>query len=163
ASVARPGGNVTGLSVQRTDTTGKRLELLREVIPGLRRLAIMANSDNLSTVLEMREAQAAAHALGLDIVTSDVRRPKDIAPAFEALKGRVDDLYVAAEALLNTNRTRVAILAVGARLPTAHSLREHLEAGGLMSYGPNFPALFRRAAEYVDKVLRGTKPGDIPV
>jgi putative ABC transport system substrate-binding protein len=163
ASVARPGGNVTGLSLQQTDTAGKRLELLREVIPGLRRLAIIANSDNLSSVLDMREAQAAAGALGLDIVTSDIRRPEDIAPAFEALKGRVDALYVAADPLLNTNRMRVAILAVGARLPTMYSIREYIEAGGLMYYGANLPDLYRRAADFVDKILRGAKPGDIPV
>jgi putative ABC transport system substrate-binding protein len=163
ASMARPGGNVTGLSNQGTDTAGKRLELLREVIPGLRRLVIMANSDNLSTVLDMREAQAAARTLGLDVVTSEIRRPEDIAPAFEALKGRVDALYVAADPLLNTNRMRVAILAVSARLPTMYGIRENIETGGLMYYGANLPDLFRRAAEYVDKILRGTKPGNIPV
>ena len=163
ASVARPGGNATGLSVQQTDTAGKRLELLREVIPGLRHLAIIANSDNLSSVLDMREAQAAARALGLDVVTSEIRRPEDIAPAFEALKGRVDALYVAADPVLNTNRMRVAILAVGARLPTMYGIREPIETGGLMYYGPNFADLYRRSADFVDKILRGTKPGDIPV
>jgi putative tryptophan/tyrosine transport system substrate-binding protein len=163
ASMARPGGNVTGLSNQQTDTAGKRLELLREVIPGLRRLAIMSNSDNLSTVLDIREAQALARTLGLDVVTSDIRRPEDIAPSFEALKGRVDALYVASDPLLNTNRMRIAILAVGARLPTMYSLREHLEAGGLMSYGANFADLYRRSADFVDKILRGAKPADLPV
>ena len=163
ASVARPGGNATGLSVQQTDTAGKRLELLREVIPGLRHLAIIANSDNLSSLLDMREAQAAARALGLDVVTSEIRRPEDIAPAFEALKGRVDALYVAADPVLNTNRMRVAILAVGARLPTMYGIREPIETGGLMYYGPNFADLYRRSADFVDKILRGTKPGDIPV
>ena len=161
--MARPGGNVTGLSLQQTDTAGKRLELLREVIPGLRRLAIIGNSDNLSSVLDMREAQAAARALGLDVVTSDIRRPEDIAPPFEALKGRVDALYLAAEAILLTNRMRVAVLALGARLPTMYSIRDHIEAGGLMYYGPDLADLFRRAADYVDKILRGAKPGDIPV
>jgi len=163
ATLARPGGNATGLSLQQTETTGKRLELLREVIPGLRRLAIIANSDNLSAVLEVREAQAAARALGLDVVTSEIQRREDIAPAFEALKGRVDALYVAADPLLNTNRMRVAILAVGARLPTMYSIREPIETGGLIYYGPNFADLNRRAADFVDKILRGTKPGDIPV
>ena len=136
---------------------------MREVVPGLRRLAIMANSDNLSTVLDMREAQAAARTLGLDVVTSEIRRPEDIAPAFEALKGRVDALYVAGDQILNTNRMRVAVLALGARLPTMYSIRENIETGGLMHYGANLQDLFRRAAEYVDKILRGTKPGDIPV
>jgi len=163
ASVARPGGNVTGLSLQQTDTAGKRLELLREVVPGLRRLAIMANSDNLANVLDMREAQAAARAIGLDVVTSDIRRPEDIAPAFEALKERVDALYVSGDQILNTNRMRVAVLALGARLPTMYSIREHIETGGLMYYGPNLADLYRRSADFVDKILRGTKPGDLPV
>jgi len=163
ATLARPDGNATGLSLQQTETAGKRLELLREVIPGLRRLAIMANSDNLSAVLEVREAQAAARALGLDVVTSEIQRREDIAPAFEALKGRVDALYVAADPLLNTNRMRVAILAVGARLPTMYSIREPIETGGLIYYGPNFADLNRRAADFVDKILRGTKPADLPV
>ena len=163
ASVARPGGNVTGLSLQQTDTAGKRLELLREVVPGLRRLAIMANSDNLANVLDMREAQAAARALGLDVVTSDIRRPEDIAPAFEALKEWVDALYVSGDQILNTNRMRVAVLALGARLPTMYSIREHIETGGLMYYGPNLADLYRRSADFVDKILRGTKPGDLPV
>ena len=163
ATLARPDGNATGLSLQQTETTGKRLELLREVIPGLRRLAIIANSDNLSAVLEVREAQAAARALGLDVVTSEIQRREDIAPAFEALKGRVDALYVAADPLLNTNRMPVAILAVGARLPTMYSIREPIETGGLIYYGPNFADLNRRAADFVDKILRGTKPADLPV
>jgi ABC-type uncharacterized transport system substrate-binding protein len=159
ASLARPGGNITGLSVQFTDLAGKRLELLREVVPGLRRLAIMANV----AVPEMREAQAAARTLGLEVVTSEIRRVEDIAPAFEALKGRVEALYVASDPLLNTNRLRINILAVGARLPTMHGIRDYVEAGGLMSYGANFPDLFRRAGDYVDKILRGAKPADIPV
>jgi len=163
ATLARPDGNATGLSLQQTETTGKRLELLREVIPGLRRLAIIANSDNLSAVLEVREAQAAARALGLDVVTAEIQRREDIAPAFEALKGRVDALYVAADPLLNTNRMPVAILAVGARLPTMYSIREPIETGGLIYYGPNFADLNRRAADFVDKILRGTKPADLPV
>jgi putative ABC transport system substrate-binding protein len=163
ASVARPGGNVTGLSTQQTDTAGKRLELLREVIPGLRRLAIMANSDNSSTVLDMGDAQQAARSLGLDVVTSEIRRPEDIAPALDALKGHVEALYVCNDPLVTTNRMRVSILALGARLPTMYSIRDHIEAGGLMSYGPNLPDLYRRTAELVDKILRGTKAGDIPV
>jgi putative ABC transport system substrate-binding protein len=163
ASLARPGGNVTGLSVQFTDLAGKRLELLREVVPGLRQLAIMANAGAPGALLEMRETQAVARTLGLEVSTVEIRRAEDIAPAFEALKGRAEALYVCSEPLLYTNRTRINILAVGARLPTVHAFREHVEAGGLMSYGANFAELFRRAADYVDKILRGAKPADIPV
>ena len=163
ASLARPGGNVTGLSNQTADTAGKRLELLREVIPQLRRLAVLANVSNPVSVVEMGEVQAAAKALGLDVVTLEIRRGEDIAPAFETLKGRAQALYVAGDPLMITNRVRINTLALGARLPTTYNQREFVEAGGLMSYGPNFPDLFRRAGDYVDKILRGTKPADIPV
>ena len=163
ASLARPGGNVTGLSNQNSDTVGKRLELLREIVPGLGRLAIMANVINPAIVLEMREVQAAAHTLGLEVAPLEVRRAADIAPAFDALKGRADALYVCVDPLLNTNRIRINTLAQGARLPTMYGVREYVEAGGLVSYGPNIPDQYRRAAEYVDKILRGQKPGDIPV
>ena len=162
-SLARPGGNVTGLSLQQTDAVGKRLELLREVIPGLHRLAIMANSSNPSSGLDMREAQATAGTLGLESVTSEIRRPEDIAPAFDALKGRVEALYVVNDPLVNTNRVRMITLALAARLPAIYGFREFVEAGGLMSYGPNYSDLFRRAAGYVDKILRGAKPADLPV
>ena len=162
-SLARPGGNVTGLSLQSSDLAGKRLEFLREVVPALRRLAIMANVGNPSNVVEMGEVQAAASTLGIHAATSEIRRVEDIAPAFEALKGRADALYVCANPLMNTNRVRINTSALGAQLPTMHTVREHIEAGGLMSYGPNWPDQFRRAAEIVDKILRGTKPGDIPV
>jgi putative tryptophan/tyrosine transport system substrate-binding protein len=163
ASLARPGGNVTGLSNQSADLPGKRLDLLRQVVPGLRRLAIMANISSPIGVLETNEVQAAARTLGLDVVASEIRRAEDIAPAIDALKGRADALYVVTEALVNTNRIRLNTLALGARLPTLHGVRDYVEAGGLMSYGPNFPDLFRRAGEYVDKILRGAKPGGIPV
>jgi putative tryptophan/tyrosine transport system substrate-binding protein len=163
ASLARPGGNVTGLANQISDTSGKKLELLREVVPGLRRLAILANVSNPASVLEMGEAHATARTLGLEVTTSEIRRAEDIAPAFEALKERADALYLCPDPLMNTNRTRINILAVGARLPTMHGLREYVEAGGLMSYGPNLPDQFRRAAEFVDKILRGAKPADLPV
>jgi putative tryptophan/tyrosine transport system substrate-binding protein len=163
ASLARPGGNVTGLSNQVSDTVGKRLELLREIVPGLSRLAIMANVKNPAVVLEMREVQAVAHTLGLEVAPLEVRRAADIAPAFDELKGRADALYVCVDPLLNTNRIRINILALGARLPTMYGVREYVEAGGLVSYGPNIPDQYRRAAEIVDKILRGTKAGDIPV
>jgi putative ABC transport system substrate-binding protein len=164
ASLARPGGNVTGLSSQTSDLASKKLELLREVVPDLRRLAIMANAGNPASVLEMREAQAAARKVGLEVATSEVQRAEDIAPAFEALRERADALYLCPDPLMNTNRTRINILAVGVRLPTMHGVREYVEAGGLMSYGSNIPDQFRRVADIVDNIiLRGTKPSDIPV
>jgi ABC-type uncharacterized transport system substrate-binding protein len=163
ASLARPGGNVTGLANQISDATGKKLEFLREVVPGLRRLAIMANMSNPASVLDMGEAQTTAHTLGLEVTTSEIRRAEEIAPAFEALKQRADALYLCPDPLMNTNRIRINILAVGARLPTMHAVRDFVQGGGLMSYGPNLPNQFRRAADYVDKILRGAKPADIPV
>jgi len=163
ASLARPGGNVTGLSVQGTDLAGKRFELLREIVPGLRWLAVIANADASGAVLEMREAQAAARALGLEVATPEIRRAEDIVPAFEALNGHAQALYVASDPLLYANRVRINTLALGARLPTMHATREYVEAGGLMSYGANYPDLFRRAGDYVDKILRGAKPADLPV
>jgi putative tryptophan/tyrosine transport system substrate-binding protein len=161
--LARPGGNATGLSLQLTDVAGKRIELLREVVPNLRRLAITYNSDNPSILLDMREAQAATRILGLDAVTSDVRRPEDITPAFDALKGRVEAIYVCNDPLAVNNRVRINTLALGMRLPTMFGAREFVEAGGLISYGPNLTELYRRAATYVDKILKGAKPGDLPV
>src|SRR5215471_16361278 len=161
-SLARPGGNITGLSVQSPDLAGKRLELLREVVQGLRRLAILVNVDYAGAVLDMREAQASARTLGLEVATFEVRRARDIASAFEALKG-ADALYVCPDPLLNTNRIRIVTLANIARLPTMHGQREAVEAGGLMSYGPDNRDLFRRTAELVDKILRGAKPADLPV
>jgi putative tryptophan/tyrosine transport system substrate-binding protein len=137
-SLARPGGNATGLSLQQTDAAGKRIELLREVVPGLRRVAIMANSGSRSTLLDMCEAQAATRVLGLEAVTSDIRLPEDITPAFDALKGRVDAIYVCNDPLAVTNRVRINTLALGMRLPTMFGAREFVEAGGLMSYGANF-------------------------
>jgi putative tryptophan/tyrosine transport system substrate-binding protein len=167
ASLARPGGNITGLSLQQRDLAGKRLELLREVVPALRRLAIMANAGNPGNLLEMDEARTAAQTLGLEIVTREIQRAEEIAPAFEALKGAADALYIClyicSAPVFTNNRIRIQTLAMGARLPTIYSFREYVEAGGMMSYGPNFPDLFRRAAEMVDKILHGTKPGDIPV
>jgi putative ABC transport system substrate-binding protein len=163
ASLARPGGNVTGLATLANELAGKRLELLREVVPDLRRLAIMGNVGNPFTVLELGEVQAAARTLGLEVATLEIRRAQDLAPAFEALKSRADALYVCTDALANTNRIRINIAALGERLPTMHGSRDYVEAGGLMSYGPNFPDMFRRTADYVDKILRGTKPGDLPV
>ena len=163
ASLARPGGNITGLSVQSTDLASKRVEILREVVSDLRRLAILTNVGNSYAVLETGAAQAAAHMLDLDVVALEIRRAEDIAPAFEALKGRAEALYVVNDPLINTSRIRINTFALVARLPTMHGLREPVEAGGLMSYGPNLSDLYRRAAEFVDKILRGANPGDIPV
>jgi ABC-type uncharacterized transport system substrate-binding protein len=163
ASLARPGGNVTGLSTLATDLAGKRLELLREAVPGFRRLATIGNVGNSLAVLEMSEVKAAAGRVGLEVAMLEIRRAEDIAPAFDALKGGANALYVVADPLINTNRARIHTLAMGARLPAIYNAKEHVEAGGLMSYGPNFPELYRRAAEFVDRILRGTKPGDIPV
>jgi len=162
-SLARPGGNVTGLSNQLGDTASKRLELLREVAPALRRLAILANVGSPGPVLDMREAQATVRMLGLEAVTLEIRRAEDIVPAFEAAKGRADALYVAADPLANSNRVPINTLALAARLPTMYGVRDYVEAGGLMSYGPNIADLYRRGADYVDKILRGAKPADIPV
>jgi putative tryptophan/tyrosine transport system substrate-binding protein len=150
ASLARPGGNVTGLSMQQPDLASKRL-------------TILANVGYPSAVVEMGEVQAAVRTLGFEATTLEIRRAEDIAPAFEGLTGGADALYVCSEPLVNTNRIRVITLALGARLPTMYGYREFVESGGLMSYGPNIPDLFRRAGDYVDKILRGAKPGDLPV
>jgi putative tryptophan/tyrosine transport system substrate-binding protein len=163
ASLARPGGNVTGLSTVAPDLAGKRVELLHEAVPGFRRLAIIGNAGNSLAVLEMGEVQAAAIRFGLEAAALKVRRTEDIAPAFDTLRGGADALYVVADPLINTNRARIHTLAMGARLPAIYNAKEHVEAGGLISYGPNFPDLYRRAAEYVDKILRGVKPAEIPV
>ena len=163
ASLSRPGGNVTGISSLTAELAGRRLEFLRELIPPIHRLAIITNADAPSAVLEAADAQAAARSLGLEVITSEIRRAKDIPPAFEALKGHADALFVVPEPLVFTNRIRINILAAAARLPTVYGLREYVEAGGLMSYGANFPNQFRRAADLVDKILRGAKPADIPV
>jgi len=163
ASLARPGGNVTGLSLQRADLAGKRIELLREVAPGLRRLGALVNVGNRGSVLELGEVQTAARMLGLELASFELQRAEDISPAFEAMKGRIDALYVTSEPMIHVNRARINTLALSARLPTVYAYREFVEAGSLMSYGPNFADLHRRAAEIVDKILRGAKPADIPV
>ena len=163
ASLARPGGNVTGLSVLAVDLAGKRLDLLREVVSGFGRLAIMGNVGNPIILNELAELQAAAGRLGLQVDRLEIQRPQDIAPALEAVKGRADAVYVCQDLLTVGNRMRINTLALGARLPVMHASREHIEAAGLMSYGPNFLDLYRRAGDYVDKILRGAKPGDLPV
>jgi putative ABC transport system substrate-binding protein len=163
ASLARPGGNVTGLSLQGPDLAGKRIELLRELVPNIRRLAILGNVGNSGSALEMSEAQNAAARLGFEVVMSGIRRPEDIAPAFDAIVGKADALYVCGDSLQSTHRIRINVLALGLRLPTVLSFREDAEAAGLISYGPNVHDLYWRAAELVDKILRGAKPAELPV
>jgi putative ABC transport system substrate-binding protein len=163
ASLARPGGNVTGLSNLAVDLAAKRVQLLREVLPNLRRLGILANANYSGAAIELNEIKAAAGALGLDIVPFEMRRAEDIAAAFEAFDGRVEAVYVLGDAFASTNRIRISTFALASRLPTMCAQRDYIEVGGLMSYGPNFPDLCRRAASYADKILRGAKPADLPV
>ena len=162
ASLARPGGNITGLSGQAADTAGKRVELLRDLIPDLRRLAILATDSPLAA-LEADEVQGAARAFALETATFEIRRAEDIAAAFEALQGRAQALYVPANPIFFVNRIRINIFALTARLPTMYTVREPVEIGGLISYGAYWPNMWSRAADVVDKVLRGAKPADIPV
>jgi putative tryptophan/tyrosine transport system substrate-binding protein len=162
-SLARPGGNVTGVSNQQADLAGKRVEILREAIPGLRCLAILANGDYHDSVVELADVEAAARRLGLEAIRLEIRRAEDVAPAFQALKGQADALYIVSDGLVSANRTRIVTFALTARLPTMWPSREYLQPGGLLSYGPSFPDLFRRAAEITDKILHGAKPADIPV
>jgi putative ABC transport system substrate-binding protein len=163
ASIARPGGNVTGLSQQTSELGGKRLGLLHEIVPRLRRVAVMANITNPSTMAEMSEISAAARVLGLEILPIEVRRSEDIAPGIKSLQGGAEALYVLTDPLVAVNQIEINTLALDARLPTMHALREYVVSGGLISYGANFPDLFRRAGDYVDKILRGAKPADLPV
>ena len=163
ASLARPGGNITGLSGQAADTAGKRVELLRDLIPDLRRLAILATDDSPLAALEADEVQGAARAFGLETATFEIRRAEDITAAFEALQGRAQALYVPANPIFFVNRVRIKIFALTARLPTMYTVREPVEIGGLISFGPHWPNMWSHAADVVDKVLRGAKPADIPV
>ena len=163
ASFSHPGGNVTGLSVQQGEIAGKRFELLHQVVPNIRRLGIIFDASYSAAVLETSNVQAMAHDVGLEVAPHGIQRAEDIVPAFGALKGQADALYVAQDALIDANNALIITLALSAKLPTISTTPDFAKAGALMSYGPNMPALFRRAAEIVDKILRGTKPGDIPV
>ena len=163
ASLAQPGGNATGLSLENIDLASKRVGLLREVIPKLRRLAILANVGSLVGQLDLDEAKAAAGKLGLEIIPLEIRHASDIASSFVDLNKRADALYVSGDPLVVANRVRINTLALTALLPTMYNSREYVELGGLMSYGPDFLDLYRRGADYVDKVLRGAKPADLPV
>jgi putative tryptophan/tyrosine transport system substrate-binding protein len=162
-SLARPGGNVTGLSIELSESVGKRLELLREIVPGLRRLAILFNAGDPLVKAEKEAVLADAHKAGFDLIQSEIRPDQDMAPAIEGLRGRADALYVCLDPFTFVNAGHINALALAARLPVMHSIRQQAEAGGLISYGPDFPNMSRRAAELVDKILRGTKPADIPV
>src|SRR5262249_53304035 len=148
---------------QQSDLAGKRVELLREVVPDLRRLAVIVDVGYFEAMLEMREVQASARTLGIEVAPLEIRRAEDIVPAFQVLRAQANALYVVQSALINANRTRIFTFALSAKLPIMFSTRDWVHAGALMSYGPNIPSLFRRTAEHVDKILRGTKPADIPV
>ena len=157
ASLARPGGNVTGLSAFNIDLIGKRIEILREIVPKVRRLAIMGNVGAPDTAVEMRELQTVSRGLGLDVVALEIRKTEDIAPAFNQLNAWADANVVVGDPLIFTNRNQINTLALGLRLPATYAIREFVQAGGLMSYGTNFPDLFRRSADFVDKILRGAQ------
>jgi putative tryptophan/tyrosine transport system substrate-binding protein len=164
ASLARPGGNITGFSNQAIDLGAKKLDFLHDVVPGLRRLAIIFNVGNPGNMLEMTQVQTAAHKLGVEVIKLEIRRPEDIEAALDAVKGRADAVYIPPDGLLNADRIRIinnVVLVM--RLPTMHGFRDDVQAGGLMSYGPNFADLLRLTADYVDRVLRGAKPADLPV
>jgi putative ABC transport system substrate-binding protein len=163
ASLARPGGNLTGLSAQNVDLTGKRVELLHEIVPGLRRLVVLSNGNNPTSKIEIDIVRTAASSLAIDVFAFEIWRAEDIAPAIATIAAQADVLFVVGEPLTFTHRTKINTLALAAHLPTTYSTREYVEVGGLMSYGPNFPALFRRAGDYVHKILLGAKPGDLPV
>jgi putative tryptophan/tyrosine transport system substrate-binding protein len=163
ASLARPGGNITGMSIQSTDLAGKRIELIKEAIPALRRFAILAYVEYAGTMLDVGAIHSASKSVGLDVVTIPIHRANDIEPALASLDPQIQAIYVPPNILVNTNRILINDLARQRRLPTMHGFREYVVGGGLMSYGPNTPNLFRRAAEYVDKILRGAKPVDLPV
>jgi len=163
ASLARPGGNVTGLSVRSADLAHKMVELLRDLLPNIRRLAILYHVGNPISLLQTMAVQTAAGTFGLGVAVVEIRIAEDLAPAIEALKGQADALIVPSEPLYNTNRIQINSSALKVQLPTIYFDRVYLETGGLMSYGPKWPSMWRRTAELVDKILNGVKPADIPV
>jgi len=162
-SLARPGGNVTGLTVQPGDLAGKRIGLLREIIPNLRRLSALCNVASSGFVLEIEGIRNTTSALNIEASIFELRTADDIAPALARLEGHADALYVVSEPLVNANRVQIINTVTAARIPTVFGFREFVDAGGLMSYGPNFPDLFRRAADFTDQILRGAKPAQMPV
>jgi putative tryptophan/tyrosine transport system substrate-binding protein len=164
ASLARPGGNITGLSSLAPELGGKRLELLKEIIPQLSRVAVFGTSTLPDNAQRLREVELAATAFGVKLQYLDVLGPKDIETAFRAAsKGRADAVLLLASSVFTSQRTQVADLAVKYRLPATYNRPEYVEDGGLMTYGPSINDLFRRAATYVDKILKGAKPADLPV
>ncbi len=165
ASLARPGGNITGLSSMSAELSGKRLELLKEVVPGLRRLGVLWDQDAPHNVVALKELKAAAESVKVDVRSLPVRPPvPEITKAFGIAKNwRADALISLDNALLFSNRTRIIALAARYRLPAVYGYREFPEAGGLLAYGPSRYDLYRRAATYVDKILKGAKPADLPV
>ena len=164
ASLARPGGNVTGLSLQSQELSGKRLELLKEAIPKLSRVAVLWNASNPSHTLLRRETEAAARALGLRLQLLEVRGPTEFDGAFSAMtRDRARALAMLPDGFFRDQQRRILDLAAKSRLPAMYWSREFVDAGGLMAYGANIPDLFRRAATFVDKILKGAKPADLPV
>ena len=165
ASLARPGGNVTGLTFSvGMETAGKGLELLKEALPKVRRVAVLTNPANPGQPLALKNVKAAARSLGMQLQLLEARGPDEFDGTFAAMaKERVGALLVVSEAMFNIHRVRLADLAARNKLPSMHGFREDAEAGGLMSYGPDLDNLFRRSATYVDKILKGAKPGDLPV
>jgi putative ABC transport system substrate-binding protein len=163
ASLAKPSGNATGISIQTGELAGKRLELLREVLPGLRRFAIIGNINYPGSVLEIEAVRTLAREERLALDVLEIRRAADIGPAFAALKSGAQALLVSPDGLVNANIARINATALRARLPTIHPFREYLTTGGVLSYGANNAQSFRQAAEFVAKILKGAKPGDIPV
>jgi putative tryptophan/tyrosine transport system substrate-binding protein len=163
SSLANPGGNVTGLSLQAANLAGKRLEILRELLPQLRRLAVLFNGGNDQTVLEMNDTEAAARELKIDVAPLEIRARQDIATMFEKLNSQADALYVVVDQLIVANFNRILTFALSNRLPMIYSTRDFVQTGGLMSYGPSYVDLFRRAGDYVDRILHGAKPADMPV
>jgi putative tryptophan/tyrosine transport system substrate-binding protein len=163
ASLARPGGNVTGLSGQASDTAGKRIELLREMTPGLEHLGVLTETGNAYAVLDVKEVHRAARSFNVQVQTVELGPSDKIDVAINSLKGRVQALYVLPIPRFYANRAQINVASIAARLPTMYVIREYVQAGGLVSYGPNWPSMWRRAADLVAKVLNGVKPGDIPV
>jgi putative ABC transport system substrate-binding protein len=163
ASLARPGANVTGISDQGADLAAKRLELLNEVVAGIKQVAVLANPGYSASMLEFDEVQSAGSKLGIEILQLKVPRGEDVEAILASIRGRAQALYVIGDPLLHANRVRLNGFARPANLPTIFPQREYLDAGGFISYGPNFPDLSRRAADMVDKILRGAKPADLPV
>ena len=163
ASLSRPGGNVTGLSIQSPDLAGKRVELMREMVPDLASVGLLIDAANISTSLELHQLEIACRTLGLQLDTIKIQKAEDLVAAIDTLRGRTQFLYVPLDPLFNLHLERLNAAAIAARLPTIYSTRDGIGTGGLVSYGPNLADNFRRAAEFVDKILRGAKPAEIPV